>query len=230
MTLELKIDIREKKLIELLENKDIQFTKEKLEIGDISVYQDNQPIIVIERKTTNDLDCSIKDGRYKEQKFRLGNLKKENIKVIYLIEGTQKSKAGWSAQINTMIRDDFHVFRVFNILETVSFIETLIKNIPKYLAELSKTKLSEEYLDTITVKKKQQSPDDIFCLQLQQISGVSKTIAQCIQKKYTGWVELVENCTLEDLQNMKYSCKTGKERRIGKVVSGRVCGLLKKFN
>ena len=61
------------------------------------------------------------------------------------------------------------------------------------------------------------------------ISGVSKTIAQCIQTKYNGWVELVENCTLEDLQNMKYSCKTGKERRIGKVVSSRVCGLLKKI-
>ena len=222
MTLELIIDIREKKIIDLLEKKNVSFTKEKLDCGDISIVHNKQPLIVIERKTTNDLDCSIKDGRYKEQKFRLDKLKKENIKIIYLIEGSNKSKAGWSAQINTMVRDNFHVFRVFNILETISFIETLVKNIPKFLDNLIINNLSEEYLDSITVKKKQTSPSDIYCLQLQQIPGLSATISRCIQKHYPSWSSLINNCTLQDLQNIKYKCKTGKERRIGKVVSTRL--------
>lgn len=224
MNIKLEIDIREKKLIESLQVKSISFVSTKLEIGDIVVSINENPLIVIERKTTSDLDCSIKDGRYNEQKFRLSNLIKENIRVIYLIEGQYKSCQGWSAQINTMVRDDIHVFRVFNIKETVEFIETLMKNIPKYLPNLlnNKSSLSSDYLDSISVKKKQTSQTDIFSLQLQQIRGLSKPIADCILSNFTNWKELIENGNIENIQNLKYECKTGKSRKIGKIVAERL--------
>jgi crossover junction endonuclease MUS81 len=224
MNIELLIDIREKKLIESLQNKSIPFITTKLDVGDINIHVNDEPIIIIERKTTNDLDCSIKDGRYKEQKYRLCNLKKENIKVIYLIEGQFKSSQGWSAQINTMVRDDFHVFRVFNIKESVEFIETLMTNLPKYISDLlsNKSNISPEYLDNICVKKKQSSQTDIFSMQLQQIRGLSKPIADCVQSKYKNWKEIVENVDINTLQNLQYEGKTGKSRKIGKVVAERL--------
>ena len=57
-----------------------------LNLGDIVITHNDKQVIVIERKTTNDLDCSIKDGRYREQKYRLLNLQKENVQVLYLID------------------------------------------------------------------------------------------------------------------------------------------------
>jgi crossover junction endonuclease MUS81 len=40
---------------------------------------------IVERKTSDDLAASIRDGRYDEQKYRLKNCGINN--VIYLIEG-----------------------------------------------------------------------------------------------------------------------------------------------
>ena len=64
------IDNREAKLKEYFKGKEnIQF--ENLDIGDIVFKLEEQIIFIIERKTINDLYCSIKDGRYKEQKNRM---------------------------------------------------------------------------------------------------------------------------------------------------------------
>lgn len=221
--MQLKIDTREKKLIEVLLNKDIEFIQETLDIGDITIYNNNKPIIIIERKTTNDLDCSIKDGRYNEQKYRLLNFLKENVIVMYLIEGSYTTKSSWSAQINTMIRDNIHVFRTFHIKETGEFIETLMNNLPKYIDNLTTSdNLTTDYIDTLSVKKKQTNKDDIYCMQLQQIQGISPTISKCISEKFSSWKSLISDCKLEELQEIKYKCKTGSERRIGKVVANRV--------
>lgn len=223
------IDKRESKLIDFLQVKEIPHKIDTLNLGDIVISYNDIQVIVIERKTTSDLDCSIKDGRYKEQKYRLANLKKENIKIIYLVEGMHKSKLGWSAQINTMIRDDFHVFRTCHLKETVEFLETLLINLPKYIDILINSNnivLSTEYIDNIIVKKKQKCGADIFCLQLQQIPGISLIIAKCIREHYPTWKNLFEKCDLESLQGIQYKCKTGKYRKIGPVVSKRIVDFL----
>ena len=228
MTLTLKIDNREQKLIAQL--KDIEYTECQLELGDIIISNNDNIIIVIERKTTNDLECSIKDGRYKEQKYRLSKLKDDNIIVIYLIEGTKKTKSSWSAQINTMIRDNLYVFRTYNIQETVEFLQTVMKNIPKFIDSFNKPDDNQiqttEYIDSVTIKKKQTCSEDIFCLQLQQISGISVTIAKCIQDEFPNWKELITNGTIENIKEIKYKCKTGKERKVGKVIATRLFNYL----
>ena len=89
----IKIDIREQNLIiecnNLLNNyENINIEVETLPIGDIILYDDNgNEIMIIERKTLSDLACSIKDGRYKEQGFRLSNCSLHNHNIFYLIEG-----------------------------------------------------------------------------------------------------------------------------------------------
>ena len=122
-----------------------------------------------------------------------------------------------------MIRDNIHVFRTFHIKETGEFIETLMNNLPKYIDNLTTSdNLTTDYIDTLSVKKKQTNKDDIYCMQLQQIQGISPTISKCISEKFSSWKSLISDCKVEELQEIKYKCKTGSERRIGKVVANRV--------
>ena len=61
---------------------------ENLHLGDIIICDDkgNEKIIV-ERKSLADLAASIRDGRYKEQGFRLNQSSLHNHHIYYLIEG-----------------------------------------------------------------------------------------------------------------------------------------------
>lgn len=103
----------------------------KLPIGDfcwILQNHQNQWIypIIIERKRMDDLISSIKDGRYKEQKWRMKqNLKQ--FKLIYLIEKINiKDPAEKNiikqALIDTQVNDKFLVYHTNNIYESVKIL------------------------------------------------------------------------------------------------------------
>lgn len=91
----IKIDYREKELQDKLSYyisfipafRTIKVISENLPIGDIIVTDNNEDILIIERKTVGDLMSSIKDGRYEEQSYRLNGNKVHNHNIIYLIEG-----------------------------------------------------------------------------------------------------------------------------------------------
>ena len=88
----LKLDVREKKLIELINaaNSGYNFTikTENLDLGDIIICDDDETeLLLIERKSLADLAASIKDGRYSEQSYRLNSYSLHNHNIIYLIEG-----------------------------------------------------------------------------------------------------------------------------------------------
>lgn len=91
----IKIDYREKELQDKLSYyisfipafRNIKVISENLPIGDIIVTDNNEDILIIERKTVGDLMSSIKDGRYEEQSYRLNGNKVHNHNIIYLIEG-----------------------------------------------------------------------------------------------------------------------------------------------
>ena len=91
----IKIDNREQELIaeiqqvlSLFDTKEIHIKVEMLPLGDIIISDDeDNDLIIIERKSINDLIASIKDGRYEEQSYRLNGLELHNHNIIYLIEG-----------------------------------------------------------------------------------------------------------------------------------------------
>ena len=96
----IKIDNREHKLIKLLNvlNKEYKYNfdiiVERLDLGDLIILNDkNKELLIIERKSINDLASSIKDGRYSEQSLRLTNYPIHNHNIIYLLEG---NISGWS--------------------------------------------------------------------------------------------------------------------------------------
>jgi ERCC4-type nuclease len=93
------IDYREKSLIEASQKfleegtfTGLTLSSENLLIGDIIIKNGDTELIIIERKTIEDLISSISDGRYREQSFRLDGIEHENHNIIYLIEGSLKNQ------------------------------------------------------------------------------------------------------------------------------------------
>ena len=64
----------------------ISFVKKTLQVGDIQIRKDDEIIAILERKSISDLLCSLKDGRYSEQKSRL--LSSKSILKGYILEGS----------------------------------------------------------------------------------------------------------------------------------------------
>ena len=140
----IKIDIREQELIVQLQRlialndifKNINVEKINLPIGDIIIFDPvkNEDIIIIERKTINDLLASIKDGRYEEQSYRLNGTDTHNHNIIYLIEGdvnranrfkdtgVKDKSIIYSAIFSLNYYKGYSVIRTFNLEETSIFI------------------------------------------------------------------------------------------------------------
>lgn len=186
---QLIIDNRENSLIELFENQleNQSIIKKNLDIGDIIIEFNNEPIIIIERKTLNDLSASIKDGRYKEQKVRFINTFKQ-CKKVYLIEKTGNFSLDntiyTSVKINSIFRDDIYVYETLNLNDTYEFIMKCLKNIEKY-KEKWVNGLTIDYIDNVNVnKKKNMDKKTIQILQLSVIPGISKITASKILEHF----------------------------------------------
>ena len=110
----------------------------RMPIGDMSIERENAdhpseiPDILFERKTLYDLAASIKDGRYKEQSFRLETTLLHNHNIVYIIEGDLSKydeKKGrisktaiQSAMVSLLYYKGFSVYRTMNTDETAAFI------------------------------------------------------------------------------------------------------------
>lgn len=133
--------------------KNVQLKIENLDLGDIIIKKGNKIILIIERKSLQDLYSSINDGRYKEQKFRLMNNFEDN-QIVYMIEDCdvkyikQKFKNFDSiingAIINCIFRDNIKIIKTKNINESIIYIKTLLKKVQNNLDFFVKTKLNEK--------------------------------------------------------------------------------------
>jgi ERCC4-type nuclease len=105
----------------------------RMPIGDMSIERGDDYIYVLfERKTLYDLAASIKDGRYKEQSFRLEKTILHNHNIIYIIEGDlskyDERRGGisktaiQSAMVSLLYHKGFSVVRTMNTDETAAFI------------------------------------------------------------------------------------------------------------
>lgn len=124
------------------QSKAVQITIEvkPLDIGDYEIYYDgcDKPCIIVERKSLADLESSIKDGRYKEQSFRLDKSPIHNHNIIYLIEGNvQNYRNGgfrptiYSTMLSLMYFKGFSVIHSNNQIETGEIIYNFIQKLWK---------------------------------------------------------------------------------------------------
>ena len=237
-TIAITIDMRETGLYNHIMERDLDKYKDRIEIksenlmlGDIHItYKDLTHIF--ERKTLQDLQSSIKDGRYKEQKARLLSNTSQKF-ITYIIEGDNilSSTAYESckpmiqgAYMHTLFRDNIRILYTKNIVETA----TLILLLSTKILDRPEKFMNEEYTadtcytDFVKLKKKKMDNIDTkscFIMQLSQIPMISNVIAKNICAKYTSMRTLIRSLDTDEFetpeQKIKELCKidgVGKEK------------------
>jgi len=217
--MKLVIDNREpKELITALQSRVDNVSLENLELGDIIIKNDNdQVVLLFERKSLADLVSSIKDGRYKEQSFRLSHSELDNKYIYYIIEGNIVSflnkekepvkKMLFSSILSLSYKKGFSILRTSGLPETIEFIVRFYEKIITEASEnteasekheLQTSATSATYSNVIkTSKKSNITTSNINEIMLTQIPGVSIHVAKTLMLKYKTIKELT-NALCED--------------------------------
>ncbi|XP_076033706.1 mus81 structure-specific endonuclease subunit isoform X2 [Oratosquilla oratoria] len=205
---------------------------------------------IIERKRMDDLASSIRDGRFKEQKFRL---KQTGLSCpIYLVEayGTQNSSLPEStceqAIVNTQIVDGFAVKCTVDQRESAAYLTIMTRYLQsryqnKRLECYAHSDLTEdmkrcttklvsfEELNSSSVKNRQLTVREMFAKHLMQLHGLSAVKAKVIVDEYgtpAALQKALQSCSENNREQILADLKCTKtNRKIGQVVSSTVCKL-----
>lgn len=214
-----KIDNREKGLLEAARcNNNHQIIEDVLPLGDaIICNNENEEVLLFERKTLNDLVSSIKDGRYNEQSYRLdGSNRIHNHNIIYIIEGNISSTAPCNKTIilssicTLLYYKGFSVIRTSTLQETCDIILSFANKIQKEMgtripyynasplaaASESADANGTAYVDVLKVKKvksKNITPENIGEIMLCSIPSVSTKTASIIMNEYKTIKNLISS-------------------------------------
>ena len=199
--MELLCDCRESSIIDIFSKNNTKFNSAKLDVGDFQIKYNDTLKTVIERKTINDLVSSIMDGRYKEQSYRLSNLNElKPYNIYYLIEGDLntykpvtriKTDGIRSAMLTLSYYKGFNVVNTKNKNETADFIKLLFDKISKkpkdnFYTHDGTVNSDCDYVNVVKqIKKDNINKNNISCLMLSQIPGISPRIANSILNVYT---------------------------------------------
>ena len=231
------VDNREHAVLEKMgEYHELNIKVEALNLGDVMIRYNEDPKIIIERKTLTDLIASIKDGRYIEQCLRLQNNGLcHNHHIIYLIEGNMNSmqlsaqQMIYSSMVTLNLSKGYSIMRTQNVEETCQYIYTLTNKLSKLFANNSDlfynldpsnvAALTEkDYCNVVkTVKKENVTVENIGEIMLMQIPGISAVLAKAILCKFSSFPDFMQKINEESsiLDGMTYESK-GKERKISK--------------
>jgi len=222
-----------------------------LDLGDYVFYDEitETNLIIIERKSLQDLESSIKDGRYAEQSFRLNDCPTHNHNIIYLIEGTiiNYRKKPFIATLYSSVFS-LNYFKGFSVINSVNQIETgeiiynfsqklLRENFKPGFYSLQPTQpaidiscvpiIVEEkkaYTEAIkTTKKSYITTDNITEIMLMQIPGISSQTANAITQNHSTMATLIES-----LKNNP-ECLDGLKMTNGRKVNRTAIESLKKY-
>jgi ERCC4-type nuclease len=246
--MQLLIDLREpNSLVNLIISLNEAETKNKITIiqknldnGDYVFYDEinDKPLLIVERKSLSDLESSIKDGRYKEQSFRLNELPIHNHNIIYLLEGAiinYKDVAFRSTLYSTLF--SLNYYKGFSVINTLNQIETatmlmafgsklMRENKPCFYSEHvtnvgsvsnSTENNCENYIATLkTSKKSHINRENIFQLMLMQIPGISSVSALALSNEYKTMENLLQSLKDENANATFENIKLASGRKLNK--------------
>jgi ERCC4-type nuclease len=237
------LDTRENDLIGIVSAKEDQKTDmvvKQLPVGDIWIGIEGEGEeakmqeggLIIERKSIRDLEASILDGRYREQRGRILAYCQENkTRPMYILEGSYLSSSGRlqkKALMKFINRLIFHyqipVMQTATIYETAELVQALVEQYKE--TDPSKNlqvKTSEvKVTDGIHIQKKANAADPklfaICCLA--QCPGVSVKMAEAILEEYHT-LQGVLQAEAKQMEQIKVGT-----RKVGPVVSKRLYDML----
>ncbi|KAI9169325.1 hypothetical protein LWI28_010726 [Acer negundo] len=161
---------------------------------------------IVERKNIDDLRCSIRDNRYRDQKLRL--LRCGLKKLIYLVEGdpntSEAAESIKTACFTTEILEGFDVQRTNGLADTLRKYGFLTQAITQYYKlELPEDRLKytgvcppfEEFLKRCQDLDK-MTVGDVFAIQLMQVPQVTEEVAIAVLDLYPTLLSLARAYSL----------------------------------
>lgn len=239
--MQLIIDYREKSLMDELAKLKISYTNENLAIGDICIRSNDVDLVLLERKTLHDLASSIRDGRYKEQSFRLNDSNVHNHNIVYIIEGNLSKynppnmikspitrRALQSAIISLSYYKGFSVMRTESLTDTADYVVALLEKLTKenkqgYYEDKRKEECASEPKNYTSCIKKQKknyiTPVNIHEIMLASIPSISISIATAIMVEYKTIDNLIAACKNDSkcLEHFKHDVN-GVSKKLSKPV------------
>ncbi|XP_022992270.1 crossover junction endonuclease MUS81 [Cucurbita maxima] len=193
----------------------IQIEIRRLPVGDgiwIARHKhlDNEYVLdfIVERKNIDDLRCSIRDNRYRDQKLKL--LRCGLKRMIYLVEGDPNSSEAAesikTACFTTEILEGFDVQRTSGLSDTLKKYGYLTHAITQYYILQASDERPSHFdvcprLDAF-IKKCQEldkmTVSDVFALQLMQVPQVTEEIAVTVLDLYPTLLSLARAYSLLD--------------------------------
>uniref|UniRef100_A0A6C0JL30 ERCC4 domain-containing protein n=1 Tax=viral metagenome TaxID=1070528 RepID=A0A6C0JL30_9ZZZZ len=247
----IKVDSREKDLQSKLSYyissipafRNLKVITESLPIGDVIISgNNNEDILIIERKSIIDLLSSIKDGRYEEQSYRLNGTPLHNHNIMYVIEGdvnkmnmfreTKFEKLTlYSAIFSLNYYKGFSVIRTFTLDETALFVCNCTSKLMKGEATerkafyANKSVIPVSVIDVITEKAEADSTGNEDSDEHPEHSEESEQSNNASSKEYIGLVKKVkkENITPENIDEIMLC-------QIPGVSTATAISIIKKFN
>jgi ERCC4-type nuclease len=233
-----KVDYREKVLYAQLSQKAIDVELINLDLGDIHFIVEDKIELIFERKTISDLNSSIKDGRYHEQKARLVSNFKRN-RIIYILEGNIPLETSkyidkniiYSGLLHTIFRDGIFFYRTTGVEDTANFIYELysrfIKNKDEWISFLNGEGCLVALEPDIKVFQNTKKSDNItpnvsFINMLSQIPGCSTKMAKEISLIYSSMSILINEFLKIDKPEQLLKDIKLENRKIGPVLSKRI--------
>lgn len=230
MTVKFIIDFREKYVRELL-NEKCNFLCENLLLGDFS-FTDDSYHLLLERKTWNDLHSSIKDGRFREQRSRLLEWKDENKKFMYILEGPcpKEMEKEYTTTLRLMVGYNIPVYYTNSLEDTVHLLQkmSMMENLEIIFRSRS---IEQDQIESRKCGKKKNYTDaKLFMMEtFMQIHGLTFEMVQKITESYHSLFDIFANYTVfeENLSNIEYKTKQGKNRKLTKKMIEKIIGNLR---
>jgi ERCC4-type nuclease len=215
-------NVAENFLYEGLSSQNLPVERKRLDLGDVMIQSENLSY-VFERKTWSDLQSSICDGRWTEQKMRMTQTEHEvPTQFSYLIEGNcpdwEDAKVQlWPALIKTQVRDNMHVFHCNSKEDSVKLIAYMYKN---FMNNGFVPKVSNKVAGMSSMKRKRDNlstPESVYLAMLSVIPGMSLKKSEAIRQQYPNLTAL-SHANEKQLSQIKVD-----DRNLGPMLSKKIC-------
>jgi ERCC4-type nuclease len=198
MSVRVVIDCNERALLAVassVADNSFSFETGQLPVGDVAFYAGEKLVALAERKTYSDLDASIKDGRYREQRSRMKEVMTTEGGPVcfYILEGChcdEDFRVPGSERRIAGALENLAIEHQMGLLPTKS-IEDTYRTIIRLAEKLGKDH-SRNAVPTFPKSRKATVSENLLPCMLSVIPGVSGAVAQAVAAAYPSLEKLAD--------------------------------------
>ena len=171
----------------------VTLTLAALPVGDVAIKLGDELVVLLERKTVDDLASSHGDGRYKEQRARLLAQRGAGVSIGYIVEGVASAFAAArfseadvrNAVLRLQFRYTIPVFPTSSVADSAALVQAVVVALQRdgncFKGGLADTAAAAAaaYDEAIHVRKADNStPDRVVRSMLRVIPGLGPTAVE----------------------------------------------------